>query len=413
MSLRKRCGKEEPAVLRDGSANPLHCLKSPRCDHHWFADFRINGKRYRVSTSTKDKGLATKIEATERTRILEGKHGIRRQQDRTFREVAKLYLDDYAEQHKRSADRDAGIIANLNRTFGALIVHEITSLRILQWQKDRKAGTWRAHGQMTAAKPVKPGTVNRELDTLKAIFSKAVEWRLLVENPAASVKRLKIDNRRTRILDDDEQAALVAALPRKARLIVSLLLVTGARVGEILALTWADVGASELVFLQTKNGKERRLPMTDGIRAVLDQLPRHTPYVFTNAITRYRYTVNGFRHVFNRALARAGIESHDVTPHTLRHTALSRMIAHGHSDHTVMAISGHSTTRMLERYTHPTQELKIAALEAGSVGTFWAHEAPGLGNLSGGRQEARTPDLRVANATGSTGQLPHRQRVKR
>lgn len=40
------------------------------------------------------------------------------------------------------------------------------------------------------------------------------------------------------------------------------------------------------------------------------------------------------------------------------------MIAEFHNDHTVMAISGHSSTRMLERYTHPTQEHKIKALES-------------------------------------------------
>jgi integrase len=41
-----------------------------------------------------------------------------------------------------------------------------------------------------------------------------------------------------------------------------------------------------------------------------------------------------------------------VTFHTLRHSALSRMIAAGHSDYTVKAISSPSNTRMLERDTH-------------------------------------------------------------
>ena len=135
------------------------------------------------------------------------------------------------------------------------------------------------------------------------------------------------------------------------------------------------------------------------IRAVLAQLPRHTDVVFTNARTRDRYTVNGFRHSFNRALARAGIDSGDVSPHTLRHTALGRMIAHGASDYTVMAISGHSSTRMLERYTHLTEELKVDALETGRpMGTFWAHADSQGSGFDGGRQEDRTPDLRVANA---------------
>jgi len=39
------------------------------------------------------------------------------------------------------------------------------------------------------------------------------------------------------------------------------------------------------------------------------------------------------------------------------------MIEHGHDDHTVMDISGHSSTRMLARYTHPTDLRKLSALE--------------------------------------------------
>lgn len=71
-----------------------------------------------------------------------------------------------------------------------------------------------------------------------------------------------------------------------------------------------------------------------------------------------------------RAGARAGQEHYgEVTVHTLRHTALSRMIEHGPDDYTVMSISGHSSTRMLERFTHPTLERRIAALD-----TFNLHE---------------------------------------
>jgi integrase len=84
--------------------------------------------------------------------------------------------------------------------------------------------------------------------------------------------------------------------------------------------------------------------------------------VFTNSATEDRYTTNGVRHVFNRAVERAGTRTGDVTLHTLRHTALSRMIDRGYDDDTVMAISGHSSTRMLARYTHPSEERKTEAL---------------------------------------------------
>ena len=109
--------------------------------------------------------------------------------------------------------------------------------------------------------------------------------------------------------------------------------------------------------------------------------------------------------------ARAESRTGDVTPHTLRHTALSRMIAAGYDDHTVMAISGHSSTRMFERYTHPREERKMGALDLPWMGTIrsqnenaaegkpsTAAEIAKLLREFGGRQEDRTPDLRIANA---------------
>jgi len=87
----------------------------------------------------------------------------------------------------------------------------------------------------------------------------------------------------------------------------------------------------------------------------------------------------------------------------------------GFDDHTVMSISGHSSTRMLERYTHPREERRIGALDlpwmvtirsqtpaAPASGSKTADEIARIlketGREVGGRQEDRTPDLRIANA---------------
>jgi hypothetical protein len=92
--------------------------------------------------------------------------------------------------------------------------------------------------------------------------------------------------------------------------------------------------------------------------------------------------------------------------------ALSRMVERGLDDYTVMSISGHSSTRMQERYTHPTVERKRAALETfDSLATNWpqspsngavqqkeAAEAASFLSNCGGRREDRTRDLRIANA---------------
>ncbi len=415
MSLRKRCSLAVRPYRADRETDLLDCPKSPRCPHPWYYDFRVNGRRYRASTETSDKHRARDIEARERARILAGRHGIRRQPDITFREFARVYLRDHAELHKRSVERDREIIKTLDRFFGSVLLHELTAHRIEQFKRDRLQGTWRAHKQrQRRAQPVRPATVNRELDTLKSILSKAVEWGRLVESPARHIKRLRIDNRRTRILSMDEQRRLLQACQGKIRAIVAMALFTGARIGELLTLRWDQCDQREIVFLNTKNGKVRRLPMSPTLRAILQEQPQVTDYVFANPRTQEPYTA--ITASFRRALARAKIDAAEVTVHTLRHTALSRMIAAGYDDYTVMEISGHSSTRMLARYMHPTTDRKIAALEDGFVVTQWS-QWPDLGHApgshrhgkapvsvrrtrvrGGGPHGTRTHDLRVANA---------------
>ena len=226
--------KERRPALDRVEPNPLYCSTSPRCPHHWHYDIRINRRRYRASAETANKHQARDIEARERARILAGLHGIRRQPDTTFRQFAKIYLRDHAELHKRSVARDREIIKTVNQWFGSLVLHEITAHRIEQFKRERLRGTWKAHRQQRRAKPIQPSTVNRELDTLKSILSKAVEWGKLVDSPAKLVKRLRVENQRTRILTLDEQRRLLKACGPTLQAIVTLALITTARIGELL-----------------------------------------------------------------------------------------------------------------------------------------------------------------------------------
>jgi hypothetical protein len=73
-----------------------------------------------------------------------------------------------------------------------------------------------------------------------------------------------------------------------------------------------------------------------------------------------------------------------VAEHSEGWDDLKGLIAAGHSDDTVMAIGGHSSTRLLERHTHPTDTLTLAALETGRVRCPTIHKAPRNG--PGGRR---------------------------
>ena len=67
---------------------------------------------------------------------------------------------------------------------------------------------------------------------------------------------------------------------------------------------------------------------------------------------------------FRAALKAAGITTGDVVIHTLRHTAISRMMDANIDPRTIMEISGHSSLAELERYTHPREQRKAEALRA-------------------------------------------------
>ena len=98
---------------------------------------------------------------------------------------------------------------------------------------------------------------------------------MLLDSPARQVRRLKVDNRRTRILDDGEQARLLAACNgRKLGALVQIALVTGARIDELLALSWEQCDGGFLTFLETKNGRMRRVPISATLSEVLERLPK-------------------------------------------------------------------------------------------------------------------------------------------
>jgi len=253
MTLRKRCN-----------------CPGWRCDHEWFVDFRVRRRRYRIPLGTSQRTTASQLAAVEQANLLKNRHGIFQQQDITFAEFAKLYLRDHVDVNMQpsTADREREIVKTFNRYWGSTLLHEITGHRIEQFKRDRLAGRWRSHRQLSRSNPIKPATVNRELDTLRLLFNKAIAWKKLSEAPL--ILKLKVPAARLRVLTGDEEAALIAACPRKLRCLVMLLLLTGARVGETLKLKWTDVSDDGvLTFVHTKSGKIRCVGGTAEIQAVL------------------------------------------------------------------------------------------------------------------------------------------------
>jgi integrase len=213
--------------------------------------------------------------------------------------------------------------------------------------------------------PKSAATINRYHTALMALFSWAIRERRAPrawENPASKIRRIPERNGRLRFLTADELARLLAACRdsswRRLYLIVLMAITTGARRGELLALSWGDVNLERRVALihVSKNGEPRALPLA---QAVVDelarfQLERADALVFPS---RHRNTEpRNFERVWQAALKAAGIQA--LRFHDLRHTCASYLAQNGASLLEIADVLGHRQLQMVKRYAHLTIDSK-------------------------------------------------------
>jgi len=238
-------------------------------------------------------------------------------------------------------------------------------------------------------------TVDRYVSTLSALFRRAIReqqfgFRRDDPLPTAGLERAKATSRHGRKLSDEERARLLAAAdadvwPGMASY-TRLALATGARRGELLKLTWADVDlvGGSVLFRATKNDDDRAVPLIPHARAAVQAWQKRgrrtdSPLVFPSprAPTSLEPVppVN-IEPIWRRVRARAGIE--DFRLHDLRHSCGSYLAGAGLSAFQIAAILGHrSGPAMSQRYVH------LAAKESAQV------MEQALGGLFGDEQEER------------------------
>lgn len=209
----------------------------------------------------------------------------------------------------------------------------------------------------------KSETVAKELRTLKAMLSKAVEWKLVDEHPIPHVSApVSLDSKPPRFFTKDELRLIYAACRAKVnggegpqpmplhaeywRLFAN----TGMRRGEGFALRRAWIGQDAMKILstdeeRTKSGKWREIPITDGARRALEAIPKGGQYVLP------RIEPESLSRACIRDVVRAGLHG---SLHTLRHTYISHLVMAGVPLRTVQKLAGHSTVMVTERYSHLT-----------------------------------------------------------
>ena len=205
-------------------------------------------------------------------------------------------------------------------------------------------------------------SINRFLAALSAVFSFALEHGVIADHPmkAGKVKKLPENAGRQRTLTTDEERRLLDAAAASEwpmmPLFVLMLMTTAARRSEVNGLRWSDVHLDQKIALlpTSKNGEPRALPLVpevrDALAAAHARRPEGCEFVFFDPRNPKRTkTVDSAWKACRRA---AGLQGTGVVLHSLRHTAVTKMVRSGASLAQVARVSGHRTLSQLKRYEH-------------------------------------------------------------
>ena len=339
----------------------------------WWYKFRFAGQMIRESSKSDSKTIAKDAERVRRRELEESWNQIKR---RKLPPLFSLAAGDWLKTRTSiapSTERSYKLaISQLTTDFGKQLLCDLSREDLAAYQTRRKR------------EGVSNRTVNLELGVLRSILRRYRMWEAI----AADVDFLKESASPGRALTHEEETILldVASKSRCRSLypVIMLAINTGMRASEIRGLTWAQVDflAKSLMVGKSKTeaGTGRIIPLNPRAVAVLTHWrglfpgaePEH--YVFPhekyglagNDRKQCAYEVIPTEPMHRwkvawesaRKAARVSCRFHD-----LRHTFISRLAESQASDSTVMALAGHVSRAMMERYSHTRMEAKRKAVD--------------------------------------------------
>lgn len=264
----------------------------------------------------------------------------------TVAEVAQRYLTEHAEVHKRpeSIRKDKQMLRQY--LLPALGPVPIASLTL----EDVRA----LHRQLRGV----PFVANRLVSLVSKLCALAEDWQLRPRhsNPTVGIRRYK-ESPRQRYLTAEELQRLGSALAegellqterREVLACIRLLLLTGARVGEICTLRWDYIDWAGYAWLPQSKTGPKPLYLPQPALELLERLPQDSVWVLPG-ITSSKPMSHPHR-PWVRLCQRAGVRG--VRLHDLRHTFASLGVQSGLSLPIIGALLGHQRSQTTARYAH-------------------------------------------------------------
>lgn len=346
-----------------------------RGDVYWY-EFIFAGKRIRESTKSHSKTVAKEAEKDRRRSLERTFVGLpaEKREDRiqTIGDLVTRYLGHYGLNHRAKSIAFAnGRLAHVRRLLGSTVLPDLTEDAIRSYIRTRL-------GEGAAGR-----AVNMELGELSRSIEKP--WSLLWPK----VRKLEEQKDVGKALSPKEESKLIEAVvndasPNRSQTLGTFIrtaLLTGMRSGEIASLTWGQVDFSQRIVTvgkaKTSSGTGRQIPMNPQLFEVFsahadwftrrfgDTRPAYYLFPFgkptPNDPTR---PITDVTSAWEAVRKRAGVQ---CRLHDLRHTAATKMAEAGVPESTMLALMGHMSRAMMERYSHIRMAAKREAVEAMTI----------------------------------------------
>lgn len=239
-----------------------------------------------------------------------------------------------------------------------------------------------------------PATAARRLSVIRRFFGFLFAEGTRDDDPAQGIDSPKLGRPLPKYLGEAEVERLIAEArrvpgPGGARLtaLVEVLYATGLRVSELVGLRLSSVSRDgQMLLVRGKGDKERMVPLGDPARdAVAAYLEaragfiapgRASPFLFPSPARAGHLTRVAFARALKDLAVAAGLDAKRVSPHVLRHSFASHLLAHGADLRSLQQMLGHADISTTQIYTHVLEQRLKNLVES-------SHPLAGLGRSGG------------------------------
>lgn len=227
--------------------------------------------------------------------------------------------------------------------WGSHPVNRLEGRHVLQWQDELAA---------------EPGKANNMLAALKMLLSFGTARGFKHNDPAAGIDELKAGSYRS--WTDGEIAAFEARWPlgTRERVVFDLALYTGQRRGDLVTMTRHHISENVIGVVQEKTGERIAVPLHENLKASIAAYPTKG-LALIQRLDGQPLKVRELHDIIAGAIDAAALPNGCVL-HGLRYSAARCLADAGATPHEIMAITGHRTLGMVEKYTKQANKVRLA-----------------------------------------------------